>query len=154
VGTAYNLYKTFLAHETTLDDAIAQLQGPIESARGSIVAEIDNVAAADVGACTSHAVDNIASIQVLTTDNAQAFALDASLCVGLAKSYIGAFSDLTAINAVGGSLNVVGPIALLAREYVGLPTESLRNTLIEANQSLMARLAPPCSAVPGDETGL
>ncbi|MGW1616954.1 FG-GAP repeat domain-containing protein [Streptomyces sp. NPDC002285] len=154
VKKAYDLYNQLNGEETDLENAVKELQMAISEAKTEILTEIDRVAAADVQACSSAAVVDFADIKVLTPDNLQRYASEATLCTEKAKANIGAISDGAAIDAIGFALNAVGPISMFAREYAGMGTSLLRTDLTLANQSLMSKLTPHCYATAADERDL
>jgi hypothetical protein len=148
--TAYEVYKKLdnPQPELTLQAATDQIKSAIASARQDILSEIDQIAAADVQACATSAVINLADLDSMSPDTKMSFAGATLDCVTLAQGRIGAVDDLAAVNQMGYALNSVGPIALLARAHVGFETAALRSTLVDAGNSLVARLDPRCYAIP------
>jgi hypothetical protein len=61
-------------------------------------------------------------------------------------------SSTAQYDELGFALNTVGPIALLARASAGLGTTALRDTLVNANNALTARMVATtsCKAQPLD----
>jgi hypothetical protein len=146
VKGAYEAYKMLTAtHELTLDEATTRIIDAVNAVKTDTISHIDRVAAAEVQACARSAVIDFEDIRIFSLDNQQAFARDATECVSLATSYIASVNDLGAVDQLGFAVNVVGPIALLARSYVGLSTDTLKSTLIAADDSVVSKLNPSCS---------
>jgi hypothetical protein len=148
VKFAYEAYTKLAGGELTLEQATAQVTNAIGSARDDILAQLGQIAAADVQACATSSVINVADIGQMTPDNKQAFAFATTDCVTKAQSYVVSLESKSSVNQIGYALNTVGPIALLARSHVNFDTAALRATLIDASNSLVAVLAPHCIAAP------
>jgi len=146
IKTAYDAYQKFFGKQLTLESATAAIINAINSAKTEIEAHIDQVTVATVRACTRSAVTDLADIRILTPDNVQAFARDATNCADLAAAQLSAVSGSAAVDQLGFALNTVGPIALLARAYAGLSTSILRSDLVAGNNVVISRLEPSCSA--------
>jgi hypothetical protein len=145
---AYQVYQMFNGGQLTLADAKAQIVSAINAARTQIVAHIDAIATAEVQACAMSAVINVADIQAMSPDTLQVFALNTTDCVAHANTLLNVTTDKAAIDQLGFALNTVGPIALVARATAGLTTPATKSTLITANNTLITRLAPSCTATP------
>jgi hypothetical protein len=145
---AYEAYQKYGANQLTLEQATAQIISAVNAAKTQIIAEIDQVAAADVKACATAAIIDLEDIRTFTADTLQAYARDATLCLTRAEALIGAASDKGAIDQLGFTLNAVGPVALLARTRAGFSTGTTRSVLISGNNSLIAKLYPSCQANP------
>ena len=133
VQTAYETYQKFGGGQLTLDEATTQIVTAIETAKTEIVAPLDLIAAAEVRACASSAVIDVADIRALSQDTVQAFARDATNCATLAEAFIDAAEDQGALDQLGFAVNAVGPVALLARASAGLSTPLWQATLVTAN---------------------
>jgi tectonin-like protein/PASTA domain-containing protein len=123
---------------------LAQLVALINQVKTQIIAELDGLSAAWDSSCAANAVDTFQSIDQLTTDNLQAFAISSDKCVTDAQARIEAVSTKAAIDKIGFALNTVGPIALAANARAGFPTNVLRQHIIEANKRLQTKLVPAC----------
>jgi hypothetical protein len=146
VKGAYEAFKMLTeTHELTVDEATTRIIDAVNAVKTDTISHIDRIAAAEVQACARSAVIDFEDIRVFSPDNQQAFARAATDCVSLATSYIAGVDDRAAVDQLGFAVNVVGPIALLARSYVGLSTNTLKNTLITANDSVVSKLDPSCS---------
>jgi hypothetical protein len=154
--TAYDAYQKFAGGQMTLEQATTLIIIAIEQAKVEILAHIDLVAVADVRHCAQNTVINGLDLAHLSPDNVQAFADSATDCVTKAQALIETPGTLlAAVDVAGFAVNVVGPIALFAREYAhlteGIPL--LRETLRRANTSVRTQLHPSCASFPlrGDE---
>ncbi|MFI6133304.1 hypothetical protein [Micromonospora sp. NPDC051141] len=149
--TAYDVYKTLLGNEMTLEQAVNELQASIAQVGeqvAEVLDEIGEIAAADVETCTRNAVITFADLEALSPDNAQAFAVQATDCVAKARAYINVVDNRAAVDVMGFAVNTVGPIALFARANAGFSTNLLKDELVAANQRNMERLEPTCGATP------
>jgi hypothetical protein len=146
VKGAYEAYKMLhQTHELTLDEATTRVIDAVNEVKADTLSHIDRIAAAEVQACTRSAVIDFADIRAFSPDNQQAFARDATNCVSLATSYLAGVDDRGAVDQLGFAVNVVGPIALIARSTVGLSTDTLSSTLVTAEDTTIAKLEPSCS---------
>jgi hypothetical protein len=110
--------------QDAIKEATRQILAAVNSARSDILASIETIAVAETRACAHHAVIEFVDIELMTPDNMQRFAQDATGCAVLIDSV----------------LNLVAPIALVARARTGLTTGSLQNTLRTANKALIPKL--------------
>ena len=140
IEAVYSLYQKFFSGGSGLEQAVAQINAQIQSAKTAIIDEMDLIAAANVKACAESAVINFADIDALTPDNLQAFALDTTSCVTLANSLLGAVTDKAAIDEIGFAMNTVGPLALMARAKAGPTTPALKAVLVAGDNTLIASL--------------
>jgi hypothetical protein len=145
---AYDAYAKLSGNQLSLEEATQRVLDAIAAAKTDILSQIDQVAAADVQTCARAAVIDLADIRVLTPDNLQSFARETTECAILGQQYIGVLADRGALDQVGFSMNVVGPIALLVRAAAHLSTDTLASDLRDANATLIERLAPYCRAKP------
>jgi hypothetical protein len=145
---AYDAYKMLVGtHELTLPQATTRIIDAVNAAKADTLSHIDRLAAADVRACATSAVIEAEDIRSLTPDNKQAFARETTSCVTLAASYLSTVGDLGSVDELGFAVNVVGPIALLARSHANLSTTALKSALVGANNTVLSRLNPRCSTV-------
>jgi hypothetical protein len=148
VKVIYSVYQQFTSGGgPTLEQAIQQITGEIKSSQDAIVSQIDLVATAGVQACASSAVINFADIDALSPDSLQAFALDATSCVTQADSLIDVVTDKAATDNLGFAMNVVGPLALMARTKAGLTTPSLKSVLVAGDNTVISKLIPDCELI-------
>jgi len=149
VKQIYSVYQQFTAGGSgpSLEQAIQQITGAIQSSRDAIVSQIDLVATAGVQACATSAVINFADIDALSPDNLQAFAVDTTSCVTQAKSLVDVVTDKAATDNLGFAMNVVGPLALMARTKAGLTTPSLKGVLVAGNNTVINKLIPDCQLI-------
>jgi hypothetical protein len=145
---AYEAYQKLAGGALTLDDATTKIINAVNAAKTDIMRHTDRLATAEVRACTTSAVINVADIAALSPDGRQLFALNATDCVTLAQSLLSTVSSLAAVDELGFAVNVVGPISLLARTSAGLMTGGLRSSLISADNTVLARLKPSCHDTP------
>jgi hypothetical protein len=136
-------YEVYQSLQNRPSDA-AILQGLIAKYKSEIISELGAITAANISSCANNAVDTFEKINLLSPDNVQAFAISSDRCVTDAQAQIGALSDKKAVNQIGVALNIVGPIALAANAYAHLPTDSLKQRIMQANRQLITRLKPYC----------
>ncbi len=144
IQAAYSAYKSFASGAQSAQVATQQILAAIKQATDVIVSHIDAIATASVRSCAQSAVLDFPNFDVLTLDNQQAFALNATSCVTLADSLLGTVTDKGAIDQLGFALNAVGPIALITRGRVGLNNTGLMPILNSANQVVLNQLTPTC----------
>jgi hypothetical protein len=147
IQAAYSAYKSFAGGSISAQQATQQIIAAIQQARDAIISHIDRVATATAQACAHSAVIDFPNFDTLTLDNQQAFALNATSCVTLADSLLGAVTDKGAIDQLGFAINAVGPIALMTRARVGLPNTAVVPVLNHSNQIVFNQLTPSCSVV-------
>ncbi|WBB75746.1 hypothetical protein O7602_09675 [Micromonospora sp. WMMD1128] len=132
--------------QAAIEEATRQILTAVNSARTEILAQIQTIAVAQTRACANHAVIELADIERMTPDNMQRFAQDATGCAVAIESMIPALTDPASVDQLGFAMNIVTPIALVARARTGLTTDGLTNTLRSANTQLVPKLAPPSCA--------
>lgn len=145
---AYDVYQKLAGGALTLEDATSKIIDAVNAAKTDIMRHTDRLATAEVRACTTSAVINVADIGALSPDGRQLFALNATDCVTLAQSLLSTVSGSASVDELGFAVNVVGPIALLARTSAGLMTGGLRSSLISADNTVLTRLKPSCIDTP------
>jgi hypothetical protein len=146
VKGAYEAFKMLsVTKELSVDEATTRIIDAVNTIKSDTISHIDQIATGEVQACARSAVTDFEDIRTLSPDNQQDFARDATDCVSQAASMITSVETLGAVDQLGFALNVVGPIALLARSYSGLSTGTLKNTLIAADNAVISRLEPSCS---------
>lgn len=143
VKQGYDLFDKYLANHQPSD--LSQLQATIGQAKAQIIAELDGLASAWDSSCAANAVDTFQSLDQLTPDNLQAFAISSDKCVTDAQARIDAVTDGAALDKIGFALNTVAPIALLVKAAAGFETSSLRQHVIDANRKLRTKLTPFCA---------
>ncbi|TCO45300.1 hypothetical protein [Actinocrispum wychmicini] len=151
---AYDLYKMFAGGGLTLEDATHRILAAIQQARDAIIHHIDAVAAANVQACARSAVVDFPNFQILTPDNKQTFALNATSCVILGDTLLNTLVDKGAIDQLGFALNAVGPIALITRSWVHFTNAGIPPILTHSNQVVYNQIKPVCGSFrePGNPT--
>lgn len=154
VQAAYAAYQAYSASQAlTLEQATQQILSAIDSAKTEILSHIDQVATADARACARQAVIDFADITRFTTDTLQAFARDTTGCVTRIDSLLGAVTDKAALDQLGFAVDAVGPISLVARARAGFDTAGLKGTLVNAHNTIVAKLDPVCVTVRIREPG-
>lgn len=73
--------------------------------------------------------------------------MNATDCVTQANSLLSAITDKAAIDKIGFALNIVGPLALIARTKADLTTPALQSVLVSAENTLITALTPSCDKV-------
>jgi hypothetical protein len=146
VKKAYDTYKSLTeTHQLTLDEAMTRIIDAVNAAKADTLSHIDKISTVEAQSCARSAVIDFADIRLFSPDTQQAFARDTTACVSLAAADIAAVNDLGAVDQLGFAINLVGPIALLARSTVGFSTDALKATLIAADNAVVSRLNPHCS---------
>jgi hypothetical protein len=148
INAAYSAYKNFLQGGLSTKDATNQIITAINTAKTEIIAHIDAVAVAQAKACAKEAVVDFPSFDVLSADNQQLFALNATSCVTLIDSLITTVTDKGAVDQLGFAVNAVGPITLMARSRTGLSNSGVTPILVADNQTAKTVLNPECGRVP------
>jgi hypothetical protein len=146
-GAAFTAIQALRSGTLTLPQATDRIVAAIGQARTQILAEIDLLAVADAKACARTAVTDLSDIALFTPDTMQAFARDTLMCVNTHDARMGV-SERAALDQLGFSLDIIGPIAMLARAHVGFNTADVRATLINDNNIVVSRLAPSCWSTP------
>jgi len=148
VNTAYSLYQRFLGNALTLDEAVGQIQASIIQAEAEIKAHIEAMAAGEVKRCTRTVVADAQDASRWRPDPAQNFASYATDCVSAALSLMEPASDKFAIDSIGVALNVVAPLALVARQVAGFQTKALNDLITQAYRLNISKLLPACHDTP------
>jgi hypothetical protein len=144
VKGAYDLYKSFLAGGLSVQDATNQIIAAINSAKTEIINHIDAIATASARACAQEIVIDFDSFNVLSPDNQQLFARDATSCLTLINSLQSAVTDKPSLDQLGWTLDFVGPIALIVRSRTGLGNTAITPILVSGNRTTIAVMAPSC----------
>jgi hypothetical protein len=144
-----SLFNAFRGGGMSIEEATRQIKAAIDQARTDIVAHMDRLATVEARSCASRHVIEFADIDRFTQDTLQAWAQNATGCVTLIDSLVGAVTDKAAIDTLGLAANVVGPIALIARTRAGFSIDGLRAVLASSNNKIIAALAPACIFRPG-----
>ncbi|MFC7550655.1 hypothetical protein [Plantactinospora sp. GCM10030261] len=126
--------------QAAIEEATRQILSAVNSARNDILAQIQTITVAQTRACANHAVIEFADIERMTPDNMQRFAQDATGCAVAIESMISALTDPASVDQLGFAMNIVAPIALVARARTGLTTDGLENTLRSANTQVASKI--------------
>jgi hypothetical protein len=146
VKQAYDAYKMLTqTHEMTLTEATNKIIAAVNTAKAATISHIDLIATADVRSCAMSAVIDFEDFQAFDRTTQQAFARDATSCVTLAEAYLETVDDSGTLDQLGFAVNVVGPIALIARSNLRLSTGTLTDVLIAADNTIISKLPPRCS---------
>jgi hypothetical protein len=148
VKFAYEAYKQLSGGGLTLDQATQKIIDAVNGAKTEIITHIDEIAVAQVRSCARSAVIDLADIRAMSQDTLQAFARDTTACATLAEAQANAVQAKSAVDQLGYAINTVGPIALLARTRAGFSATLLRSTLVNANNTVIAKLTTSCHASP------
>jgi hypothetical protein len=116
----------------------------VNGSRNAIIAHADALAAAEAVACTTQAVIELADMPQLVPAALQGWAQDVTGCVTRIDALHRAVVDKAVADRLGFALNIVGPIALVARERAGLSTPELVRVLVASNEALQSKLNPNC----------
>ena len=144
---AYQAYSYFAGNQLTLAQATQRIINAINSSRQQIMGHIDAIAAGDGQACAESALIKLDNLSYMSDAERMQFASANTECVTLIKARLASVSSKAAADHLGFALNAVGPIALLSYSYGGWPnTGALRTTLRSANNTVVSRLNPSCTA--------
>jgi hypothetical protein len=141
---AYGLWKEFQGGDKALEQATQQIIAAIEGAKTAILSRVDLLAAADARACSRHAVIELADINAFDAATMRTWAQNVTGCVTLIDSLASTVTDQSAIDQLGFAVNALGPIALVARARAGFSTQALTSVLIGTNNTVAAKIDPPC----------
>ena len=147
IAAGINVVGTWLNSSTTnaaLAEATRQILAAVNSSKAEILAQMETIAVAEARACATHAVIEFVDIERMTPDNMQQFAQAATGCVVSIESVMSAITDKGRVDQLGFAVNMVAPIALIARARTGLTTGALENTLRRANNVIVAKLDASC----------
>lgn len=140
----YDLWRSFKSGGMTVEQATAQILAAVNSAKVEIIAHMDRLAAAEARACATRHVIELADINQFNPTTMQLWAQDATGCVTLIDSLLSTVVDKAAADSLGVSLDVVGPIALIARSRAGFSTTGLTAVLINGNNTVINKIMPYC----------
>jgi hypothetical protein len=148
VQAAIRIYDMWKAHQDggkTIDEATTEIINAVNAAKTDIIAHADALAVVPAKACTTHAVIELADIAAFSRQTLENWAQDVTGCVTLIDSLLGAVNTNIVTSELGYSLNIVGPIALLARTRAGFSTTLLSSVLLRATGVLDTKLGPTCA---------
>jgi hypothetical protein len=144
-----DLWKAFQSGGMSIEEATRQILAAIDSAKTDIIAHMDRLAAAEARACATRHVIELADIDRMTPDTLQAWAQNATGCVTQIDALLGVVTDKAALDVLGMALDVVGPIALIARSRAGFTTGGLLAVLVSGNNKVLSLLTPQCYFISG-----
>lgn len=144
-----DLWKGFQGGGMSIEEATRQIIAAINTAKTDIIAHMDRLAAAEARSCATRHVIELADIDRMTPDTLQAWAQNATACVTTIDALLGVVTDKAALDVLGMALDVVGPIALIARTRAGFTTGGLQAVLVSGNNKVLSRIAPACYFSPG-----
>lgn len=144
-----DLWKSFQGGGLSIEAATKQILAAIDGARTDIIAHMDRLAAAEARACATRHVIELADIERFSPDTLQAWAQNATACVTQIDALLGVVTDKAAADVLGMALDVVGPIALIARSRAGFSTTGLISILISGNNKAITVLMPECHFISG-----
>ncbi|PZG20115.1 hypothetical protein C1I95_10185 [Micromonospora craterilacus] len=130
--------------QAAIQEATRQILAAVNASRNDILAQIQTITVAQTRACANHAVIEFVDIELMSPDNMQRFAQDATGCAVAIESMISALTDKASVDQLGYALNIVAPIALVARARTGLTTAALQNTLRIGNTTLLSKITASC----------
>lgn len=156
IKTAQSMYGLFNQYvlgnsPTTLD----QIKALIVASQQQIEGQIDAIATANVNSEAKQTVEQFENISTMTPDQLAAFVSLAVKTVEDAGSDLVAEKTAAAQDELGFDLNIVGPIALTASAKAGQATDILTTDILQANRTVLQKLAPKCGtfAVDLQDTG-
>jgi hypothetical protein len=127
-----------------------QIKTLIQASQAQIIGQVDALATANVNSELDLAIEQLGGIDSMTPDQLAAYVTNAVKTVTDAKADLAAETDHAAQDRLGFDLNVIGPIALAASAKAGQTADipTLTADLIQANQTLLTKLAPTCGLTP------
>jgi hypothetical protein len=156
ITTAYQIYSAaqhFNGVPNALEQATAQIINAVNQAKVELESEIDTGFASEVNACRDSVLADVENLPTMTSNYLDGYVLRATDCVTKAKNLIHDLSNATVVNQVAFALNIVGPIALVARARAGLKSVALTQNIIDGNRAAIVRLEPACEYDHIDERG-
>jgi hypothetical protein len=129
---------------------IDQIKALIQASQTQIIGQVDALATANVNSELDLSIEQLENINTMTPDQLAAYVTLTVKTVTDAKADIAAETDHAAQDRLGFDLNVIGPIALAVSAKAGQATDILTTDLIQANQTLLTKLAPTCAMSPDD----
>lgn len=144
-----DLWKSFKGGGMSIEEATRQIIAAINTAKTDIIAHMDRLVAADARSCATRHIIELADIDRMTPDTLQSWAQNATACVTTIDAQIGVVVDKAALDVLGTALDVVGPIALIARSRAGFTTGGLQAVLVSSNNNVLSKLAPDCYFISG-----
>ncbi|MFL6141545.1 MAG: hypothetical protein ACJ72N_06715 [Labedaea sp.] len=149
VKTVVDLWKSFQSGGMSIEAATRQILAAIDTAKTDIISHMDRLAAAEARSCATRHVIELADIERFSAGTMQTWAQDATGCVTLIASLLDVVTDKAATDTLGAALDVIGPIALIARTRAGFSVDALRAVLISGNNKILAKIMPDCYFVSG-----
>jgi hypothetical protein len=131
---------------------IDQIKALVQASQTQIIGQVDALATANVNSELDLAIEQLGGIDAMTPDQLAAYVTLTVKTVTDAKADIAAETDHASQDRLGFDLNVIGPIALAASVKAGQAADipTLTTDLIQANQTLLTKLAPTCGMSPDD----
>ncbi|MBT8228367.1 MAG: hypothetical protein HKP61_18220 [Dactylosporangium sp.] len=147
------LWSSYSSGSLSLADATEQIVAAVDTAKNEIISHTEAIATAQVRACATRHVIELADIDHFNPDVLQTWAQDATACVTLADSLLATLTTKPAIDMAGVALGIVGPVALIARQRAGFSTAGLSTVLAHAHQIVVTKLVPTCRTSSSQEPG-
>jgi hypothetical protein len=141
---AYQAYQFFdgLNGDETHDAIMAAINHAVHDIRTAL----DAFEAAENLACSDAITIDFANFLAYTLDNQQAFARDYLPCLTEAVNYMNVpGTALAHVDQVGRGFNIVGSVLLFVYDYLSFDNQGLLNLIHEGNETILARLRPPCT---------
>lgn len=146
--TLYGLFDQYVLGHSPL--TLDQIKALIQQSQQQIVGQIDAIATANVNSEAKQTVEQFENIDIMTPDQLAAFVSLAVKTVEDAGSDLVAEKTAAAQDELGFDLNIVGPIALAASAKAGQATDILTTDILQANETVLQKLAPKCRTLPFD----
>ncbi len=144
---AYAAYTAYRSSQFTLQDATDRILAAVAAARRDILDHLDDLAASDGRACATSALVNAADLPVMTADTRQAFANSTVDCLALIDDRMATVQSRAVVDDLGFALNVLGPVALVAKARAAMQVAPTRGLLIRANERVVARIGAACMTI-------
>lgn len=157
IAVASALFSGGGASSGDIERAKREIIAAINESRREIIAQIDNIASAEVRACTDAATTKVLQIDVLDPFSLALFANDAVNCAALASAFFDAVQTPASADNIGQLLGVIYSIAMVGFAKLGFSTVDLLDRLIRSYDAVVVKLFPTCTwsyyRTPEDGTG-
>ncbi|MFY1670900.1 hypothetical protein ACN27G_13165 [Plantactinospora sp. WMMB334] len=127
-----------------LERAKQEIIAAVNAARQEILDHIDDIANADVRACTEAATIQVAQIDAMDPFSLALFVDGAVNCATLSTAYFDAVQHLPSADNIGKLMGQIYSIAMVGFAKLGLPAIDLLGQLIRGYEAVVVKLKPNC----------
>jgi len=144
VKLAWDAYKGYKADRDHAQ-ATQKITNAIARAEANILSELTKLQEREVEVCTKAMLIDFADFYKASRQTQENFARDYLTCI-TRGSVLVRDKDFTTAEIVGKFFNIVVPIALTAREFIGFETRQLVDLAIATNRNITNKLRPVCKS--------